>query len=523
MQSSRFYLALSLILTASIIYGVSAVSWPTVAPTGEKDGGWFTNLFKTKELSVSWNAIIEGNIMVWYTGGSAKICLNGNCNFMDGIDVSGNKTCWMSEADAAGKWCPNGSYVSAIKKVCGDGWTCNTQSGSLCRFFNNSSPQAQAITHDGDMCTWTPGVTYLAVKFNTTGPYISYFSWNVQVNTGWTFTNAANYMMLQSGSIVTTGPWSRVALIFTDDSIIRLNENTRIILVYDDTNTDVQLEEGELWARVLRPFTENAIFTVESSDLAVWVRGTSLYMKKTIWAWANTELKILDSWDTQTGSIVSYKNTTWTFTVSGIIYPEQQVMNNATYPGGMVYASNSPNANVYSMNDFIRESTQEDIVYMSTLLEKKTINTSYEKRMFLKLQKEINNTVPQLDTSYYWSETGSFYTDSTIISAYAGVSRYMNTDLLIDLSIRESALRNTTSPTVRTNIMNTTLSQTAQWILSTNVGRIMWYCLPGNFTIWGNLCDIIHTGVTVKQEEVCTNGWTIKWTGTCQADGTWKF
>ena len=95
--------------------------------------------------------------------------------------------------------------------------------------------------------------------------------------------------VLYTWDILKTDIGGAVELIYIDSSIIRITESS--IYELRDANTG-RLESGSLWARIIRPITETKIFTLESSDLSAWVRGTAVSMRTN---GSGSELTVVDS------------------------------------------------------------------------------------------------------------------------------------------------------------------------------------------------------------------------------------
>lgn len=70
-----------------------------------------------------------------------------------------------------------------------------------------------------------------------------------------------------------------------DHSVLRLGAGTTLTLSTAGSDTgggtaDVTLTTGELWARVLKPRIDGSYFEIGTSDGAVGVRGTSVWVRK---------------------------------------------------------------------------------------------------------------------------------------------------------------------------------------------------------------------------------------------------
>jgi len=85
---------------------------------------------------------------------------------------------------------------------------------------------------------------------------------------------------LEEGLYIKTESGSRATVVFPDNSITRLDENTTIQLqeIYidkDNTQINIFLETGRIWSRVIEFITtDESEFSVETSDSVAMVRGT---------------------------------------------------------------------------------------------------------------------------------------------------------------------------------------------------------------------------------------------------------
>ncbi len=70
-------------------------------------------------------------------------------------------------------------------------------------------------------------------------------------------------------------------IIFADSSIVRLAPNSKIAFIkLSKESNEMNLEDGTVWARVLKPFHDASFFTIATNDLSAGVRGTSVLIKK---------------------------------------------------------------------------------------------------------------------------------------------------------------------------------------------------------------------------------------------------
>ncbi len=125
--------------------------------------------------------------------------------------------------------------------------------------------------------------------------YISDFNWNV-----FKFINNKNinieiWEIINPKDIIVT--WSNwiVSIVFNNNSIIRLNNNSKIEFnKIDSKETNINLLEWELWWRVLKPFYDLSFFSVNTSEISTWVRWTSFFIKK--WK-TDTLVEVINSFD----------------------------------------------------------------------------------------------------------------------------------------------------------------------------------------------------------------------------------
>ncbi|MFB0965249.1 MAG: FecR domain-containing protein [Patescibacteria group bacterium] len=225
------------------------------------------------------------------------------------------------------------------------------------------------------------------------------------------------------GDTVTTGEDSSVEIVFADASVVRLAANSSIsIAKSDDSNTELSLESGEIWARILKPLTEGSFFSINTSDLSAGVRGTSVRMKKTS---SQTSVDVIDSTGNGAetpGVDVTYKDK------DGIENRERVEPEN-----GIVFEPKSLKLKknrllmAAVMNDaFVRDNTVKDLVYMDRLEKMargftgsgltdpmdETVKSKLErarlKAILPRIQKEMEASMPKAD------EIDSFFKEPTI-------------------------------------------------------------------------------------------------------------
>ncbi len=112
---------------------------------------------------------------------------------------------------------------------------------------------------------------------------------------------------IQNGDIISSDTGSSVEIIFADNSFLRLEENSKLTV---SSANQVELENGGLWARILKPLQDTSIFTINASDLSAGVRGTAVYTHKSD---EETKMEVIDTTETRSAVDITVK------TESGII------------------------------------------------------------------------------------------------------------------------------------------------------------------------------------------------------------
>lgn len=102
-------------------------------------------------------------------------------------------------------------------------------------------------------------------------------------------------MSFSEGDSVTTAMDANAEIIFADNSVVRMNANSRLSFVkLAPGGSEVRLDEGDIWARVLKPFYDTSFFTISTSDVSAGVQGTSVRMRKTLTG--TTDVAVIDSY-----------------------------------------------------------------------------------------------------------------------------------------------------------------------------------------------------------------------------------
>lgn len=76
-------------------------------------------------------------------------------------------------------------------------------------------------------------------------------------------------MSFSEGDTLTTGTDGSAEIIFSDNSVVRMNSSSRLSFVkLASDGSEVRLDEGDIWARVLKPFYDSSFFTISTSDVS---------------------------------------------------------------------------------------------------------------------------------------------------------------------------------------------------------------------------------------------------------------
>jgi hypothetical protein len=197
---------------------------------------------------------------------------------------------------------------------------------------------------------------------------------------------AASGDSLSVGDEITTGSNSRAEIIFADSSVVRLAANSVLTLkAATDTNTELELQAGEIWARILKPLTDESFFSITTSDLSAGVRGTSLRMKR---VGKKTDVEVVDSTGKSAetpGVDVTYKDAAGVETKERVL-PEE----------GFSFDAKDRKKNKKKLvmaevmkDDFVRQNTVEDLVYMNTV-----------RKAVLEGKNPIESVMPKADAKF---------------------------------------------------------------------------------------------------------------------------
>ena len=187
--------------------------------------------------------------------------------------------------------------------------------------------------------------------------------------------------IVQSWDIIDTPPGGEATVIFTDDSVLRLDSDTTLALDAGSLSggtsiASILLESGQVWWRIL---TLTGSYTVGSRDIVAWVRGTSISLAKT---GATSVTLAYDSaraaWNptitgTQYPSSLSIVHTSLTTPYAAdiscsdgrslAIRSGESITSSGICP---LSATSTPVSTLFA-NAWINSNTQEDLRYMLTL------------------------------------------------------------------------------------------------------------------------------------------------------------
>ncbi len=197
-------------------------------------------------------------------------------------------------------------------------------------------------------------------------------------------------MQLSEWDSLTTGTDATAEIIFADNSIVRMNANSRLSFVTLSTaGSEVKLDEGDIWARVLKPFYDTSFFTISTSDVSAGVQGTSVRMSKT--SSGTTNVAVIDSYSDKAENewvLLKYNNPKRKVWSEQRLKPENEFVYENS---GRKARINSFSGEIALKDAFIRENTKRDIIYIDELVKKKPDNANFMKR----LKWELSVSVPR--------------------------------------------------------------------------------------------------------------------------------
>lgn len=192
-------------------------------------------------------------------------------------------------------------------------------------------------------------------------------------------------MLLYDGYTIETWENSEATLIFADESILRLEPNSRVLLRGPANNLTAELQSGNIWARVIKPIISGNTFDIEASWVSLWVRGTSLYISQ-----STGEVYIVDSYHED----ASVELDGWVSLQAG---QKLDILSGNASPSN--FTRQELLSNFPDIGNFLRN----DLVKLSLLLDDKTrgfhnnpLSSSNGDESYLeRLRAEIENSLPR--------------------------------------------------------------------------------------------------------------------------------
>lgn len=228
--------------------------------------------------------------------------------------------------------------------------------------------------------------------------YIKKLEWFVAVeNLMWSPLIWDTNMLLYSWYSIETSTNSRAVIVFDDDSILRLWENSSVTLEWEaDTSSWMRINYWETWVRVLRPFLSWNRFNIEWNGVSLWVRGTSLYINSDE---VSSDIYVVDSateqWDNKS-VIFAYEwqnelQELWSWRRVQVNHISEQIQTSSVTRTSLLITHSD-------IGRFIRD----DLYYMSVLVDDKRrwfMNTALEtsqlwEDIVTKIKEELRVTIP---------------------------------------------------------------------------------------------------------------------------------
>ncbi len=190
--------------------------------------------------------------------------------------------------------------------------------------------------------------------------YISDLQWTVEkINTLWEKITVQIGEVITKDDTISTLSWASASLVFIDNSIVRLSENSRIQITRKAWKSiELSLLDGDIWARVLKPLYDTSFFTIKTADVSAGVRGTSIRIKKTT---DKIKITVIDSYATDpllAGADIEYG------TGKQFLPKEHSIEIDLTKKEQKEKRENKKDL---LRDEFVRDNTQKDLVYMNML------------------------------------------------------------------------------------------------------------------------------------------------------------
>lgn len=205
---------------------------------------------------------------------------------------------------------------------------------------------------------------------------------------------------LESGERILTLKNAGASLVFEDDSVIRLSENTAFTVdVYTENETSTTLNKWSIWGRILRPVGSENDFKIVASDVSATVRGTSIVMH----ADQNgnlEEIQVIDSYSDEGVEVVTDKHTILLQAEEEVVVKEEVVTGDETLTQEKekkkTFVKNRIKIDeVLEEKKFVRENTKKDIIHMQRVVEKREKTNNSDVKTTEKIRTEIRKTLPK--------------------------------------------------------------------------------------------------------------------------------
>lgn len=139
------------------------------------------------------------------------------------------------------------------------GYTVTNLSGST---LTNTESTGAIVTDSGAITTNRKNIQIVAYLSESTGKI------EKTTDTGVT-TEIKDGEVVTKNDTISTGENSSASLIFIDNSVVRLDANSRITITKKaGKNIELTLLDGDVWARVLKPLYDTSFFTIKTADVS---------------------------------------------------------------------------------------------------------------------------------------------------------------------------------------------------------------------------------------------------------------
>jgi len=169
-------------------------------------------------------------------------------------------------------------------------------------------------------------------------------------------------MSLYSGYSIETLSNASATIIFSDESILRLEPSSRVTISSpSEGDINVELWNGSIWTRVVKPILSGDVFTIQAwDDVSLWVRGTAIAL--TMNPWNSSEIQIVDSYSPDSASSVTLTDASGTTQLSA----QQQISIDNVWNSNI---SNQNTAQLLQARPELQEFLRDDLSYLSLLLD----------------------------------------------------------------------------------------------------------------------------------------------------------